>query len=359
LQNYRFTILGAGLAGLSLSAVFSHRSIPHVLIDTSLVGSGASGTPAGLLNPAAAQKARFQTSAPSCMDAFVQLFDIVSRTKDCSSVILSPHILRPAMDQTLASNFRKSIEKGGWPNHWVNWLNESEVMSYGNIPSSGGMFINRGLAVDIRAWTKLLCEYTTSEYASVIQNTDYELERTGLGYFISTSSVAINSEIIIDCTGSSNRFKSHLRWHSVKGQTRVVQPRQSVNLKTAVSGYGYVVKRNHELILGSTYEHLFTDDRASVDKDEYLLGKAAMVTDEKLESDQITERWAGIRVSTPDRLPAIGSLPMEPNFHFIVGLGSKGLYYSAWVANLLADHLLHEKVIPAEYQVLRLLNHGK
>lgn len=358
MQYYRFTILGAGLAGLSLSAELSIRSVPHVVIDTNSVGSGASGTPAGLLNPAAAQKARFQSIAPLCIEAFNRLYGIVSKTVDCSSVILSPHVLRPALDHKLSSNFIDSVENGEWPENWVEWLNDEQVAEYGEIKSLGGMFIKKGLAIDFRAWTKALSNFSTANSAQIIENADYEVITEEKGFMISVHQLKIKSDIIIDCTGSSNRFKSHLKWHPVKGQTRIVRPERNVNLKTAVSGYGYVIKKEDELILGSTYEHHFTDDQPTMDKDSYLLKKVAMVTNEEITEDKITERWSGIRVSTPDRLPGIGALPDNPDFHFIMGLGSKGLYYSSWVASMLANHLLDGSEIPKQYKVTRLLKSG-
>lgn len=355
MQYYRFTILGAGLAGLSLSAEFSTRSIPHIVIDTSSIGSGASRTPAGLLNPAAAQKARFHTSAPLCMEAFHRLFGIVSKTVDCSTVILSPHVLRPALDDKLEANFKDSVENGNWPKNWVEWLTSEQVAEFGTIPNQGGMFIKHGLAIDFRKWTRALSEFSATKYAVIVENTDYEIIDTDDKFLVKYNKMEVQTDIIIDCTGSSNRFKSQFKWYPVKGQTRTVRPEQNIYLKTAVSGYGYVVQNKDNLILGSTYEHHFSDVHPSTDKDGYLLRKASMVTNQTITSGHITERWAGVRVSTPDRLPGIGSLPNNPNFHYIMGLGSKGLYYSGWVASMLADHLIHNKAIPRQYHVSRLL----
>lgn len=355
MQNYRFTILGAGLAGLTLSAELSIKSIPHLVIDTGSIGSGASGTPAGLLNPAAAQKARFPVTAPSCIEAFEKLFNIVSGSVDCSSVIMNDHIIRPAIDEKLASNFKESVEIGDWPENWVSWLSSEQVLKFGPISSLGGMFIHKGIAVDFRAWTKALAMFTESNNALIIENATYELISTTDGFELITANAEFKTDIVIDCTGSSDRFKSHLKWHPVKGQTRIVRPNQHIELNTAVSGYGYVVKKGDTLVLGSTYEHQFKDELPSEDKDSYLLKKASMVTTESIQTSQIEERWAGVRVSSPDRLPAIGSLPDNPNFHFILGLGSKGLYYSAWTASMLCDHLLNSTPIPRQYHVSRLL----
>ena len=355
MQNYRFTILGAGLAGLTLSAELSIKSIPHLVVDTGSIGSGASGTPAGLLNPAAAQKARFPATAPSCIEAFKKLYETVSGSFDCSSVILNNHIVRPALDEKLATYFKESIDFGDWPENWVSWLSSEQVREFGSISSLGGMFIHKGIAVDFRTWIKVLSMFTESNNAIIIENATYEIILTTDGYLLTTADAEIKTDIIIDCTGSSDRFKSHLKWHPVKGQTRTIRTIQPIELNTAVSGYGYVVKKGDTLVLGSTYEHHFKDELSTEDKDHYLLKKASMVTTESIQTSQIEERWAGIRVSTPDRLPAIGSLPDNPNFHFIMGLGSKGLYYSACTASMLSDHLLRNTPIPRQFHVSRLL----
>jgi glycine/D-amino acid oxidase-like deaminating enzyme len=331
------------------------KSIPHLVLDIGKIGSGASGTPAGLLNPASAQKARFSSLAPNCIAAFEKLYKSVSVEVNCSDVLLSNHILRPALDETLSTNFQDSITNGDWPAGWVSWLNQHEIQEFGSINAIGGMFIKKGFAIDFRAWIKALATFTASKEATIVENCIYTISSTSDGFAISVNGKDIVSSAIIDCTGSSDRFKSHFKWHPVKGQTRIVKTVNPITLKTAVSGYGYVVKRGDKLVLGSTYEHHFDDEQPSADKDHYLLNKANMVIQEALSVSNIEERWAGIRVSTPDRLPAIGSTSQDPNFHFIFGLGSKGLFYSAWAAAIITGHLIDGTSIPRQYHVSRLL----
>jgi glycine oxidase len=355
LQNYRFTILGAGLAGLSLSVELSLLGIPHNILDTKSIGSGASGTPAGLLNPASAQKATFSAYAPNCISAFERLFSIVSQTVDCSNVILNTSILRPAIDDKLAGNFKDSVENGNWPEGWASWLTKEQLTHYGTINGLGGMLIHKGYALNFRKWTCALAAYTSSLYAEIVENADYSFEKIPSGYRFTCNNTFFITENIIDCTGASELYKSKFKWAAVKGQTRTVHCESSLTLNTAVSGYGYVVQSGQELVLGSTYEHHFTNIEPTYDKDQLLLKKASMVTDTFLTVTHITERWAGVRVSTPDRLPAIGSLPDETEFYYIFGLGSKGLYYSAWIATIMAQHITSNSPIPKAFHVKRLL----
>src|SRR5690606_409541 len=108
---------------------------------------------------------------------------------------------------------------------------------------------------------------------------------------------------------------------------------------TALSGYGYIIPKDNRLILGSTYEHHFDHTDPDPARDSVLLGKTAMLDIPQPGTDDIIDRWAGVRVSTPDRKPAIGALPGNPDLHYFFGLGSKGLFYSAGLSRLLADHL--------------------
>lgn len=354
MQNYRFTILGAGLAGLSISVELSLAGIPHVLIDTGRIGGGASGTPAGLLNPASGQKARFPVFAPECIAAFDRLFQLVSMEVPCSEVILNRSILRPAMDESLSDNFQNSIQSGDWPSGWVSWVNQDQLGEFGVISGLGGMLVHKGYAVDFRKWTKAMSEFTSTKMAQIFENAIYDIQKISDGYNVTCNDHHFQTQNIIDCTGASSMFKSRFKWAAVKGQTRTIRMDLPSKLNTAVSGYGYAVKSHSEIILGSTYEHHFENDAPTVDKDKMLLKKASMFSKAKLGSELITERWAGVRVSTPDRLPAIGSLPEEPGFHYVFGFGSKGLYYSAWVASLLVDHIVNGNPIPAALHVSRL-----
>jgi hypothetical protein len=61
---------------------------------------------------------------------------------------------------------------------------------------------------------------------------------------------------------------------------------------------------------------------------------------------EIVDRTWGIRPTTPDRRPMIGTHPGYPNVSILNGLGTKGSSLSPYSANLLFDHIYNDGVIP-------------
>jgi len=67
----------------------------------------------------------------------------------------------------------------------------------------------------------------------------------------------------------------------------------------------------------------------------------------------ILHHGAGIRATTRDRRPYIGSHPEYGNVHIVTGLGTKGASLTPYGSTFLADLLTEGKTIPAEIDALR------
>jgi len=53
----------------------------------------------------------------------------------------------------------------------------------------------------------------------------------------------------------------------------------------------------------------------------------------------LKSQWAGVRASTPDKMPIIGPHKTVKNLYLLAGLGSKGLLYSAYLADMLIQNI--------------------
>ena len=58
------------------------------------------------------------------------------------------------------------------------------------------------------------------------------------------------------------------------------------------------------------------------------------------------EAQAGVRASTPDRVPFVAPVPNRPNAYCFNGFGSKGSLTIPTYAELLCDHCLQQKPLP-------------
>jgi glycine/D-amino acid oxidase-like deaminating enzyme len=68
---------------------------------------------------------------------------------------------------------------------------------------------------------------------------------------------------------------------------------------------------------------------------------------------QVNAHLAGIRPSSTDSRPILGSHPEQPNLYILNGLGSKGASTAPLISQHLVDHLLHKNPIPAKINLTR------
>lgn len=67
----------------------------------------------------------------------------------------------------------------------------------------------------------------------------------------------------------------------------------------------------------------------------------------------IESHGVGIRATTRDRRPYIGTHPDYDRVHLVAGLGTKGASLAPYCATLLADALVNQEEIPSEVDILR------
>lgn len=352
--TFDYLILGAGLAGLTLAIELLKSGAGVCLLDIKKPGAGASGAPAGLMNPATSQKARMPKDAISCINDFELMLDFVLG-ENKSQVVISQKVLRPAVDNQLKINFSDSVNSGQWPDNWVEWLEREQISKILDIQSSGGILLHIAKGINLRNWIQALDSKIRQMKGTTIYDSLYTLSSISNGYQLITNNNVLTSKVIIDCTGSDLTNKSNYKIALVKGQTRVVNHPESLKLPLAVSSYGYVLSDNSKVVIGSTYEHSY-DTLLPTDKhDDQILKKTHVLQGFNPRKEQISERWAGIRVSNPDRVPAIGPSESDPNLYLYFGLGSKGLFYSAYLSKVLANHLINGTQIPIRYLPARFL----
>ena len=100
--------------------------------------------------------------------------------------------------------------------------------------------------------------------------------------------------------------------------------------------------------MGSTYEHRFPGPLPDSKGNLYIKNKLDRIH-ERLSSRIVQESmWAGFRFSTPDRMPIIDELPTYKWHYVFRGLGSKGLLYSHYYAQLFAASLSFNHPLPPE-----------
>lgn len=363
--NVDIAILGAGIAGLSLADALLEKKSSCAIIDTQYPGAGASGAPLMLVNPATGRRAKMAWKAGK---SFGAIHTLLEKVQEKSPLLFYEEngVIRPALTQKLAKNFRKAPTKYSWPDSdWVEWLDPEEfTKQYPEIPIHfGGLVVKKGMTIDGELFLKELHKLLIEKGLNSFINTNYRLEFGENCWIINCDNgQTITAKKTVFAVGSSvtkSIYWKEIPLNIVKGQTATFQFNNPLGLKSSISSLGYLAllpSRPGLLVVGSTYEHQFSHDKPDTEGLRYLEKKLNAVFPGLAERAGSVDQWSGCRVSTQDKKPVIGEHPSLKGLYLFSALGSKGLLHGRYTAQLLADHITGQKPLPREVSVERFLS---
>lgn len=356
-------VIGAGLAGLSLAAALSDLGVQTYVIERATLGSGSSGVPIGLINPAAAKQANLSWNAKSCISAIDQLLE---RTRSHSEQLFfkKSGVLRPSVDAATLEAFSTSLSRHSYPVGWARWMNSEEVDTFHpNLKhAGGGLWVNEGYTVDVPTYLDALALMlreigaTVSTGTEIVSKTWLPIDK--LWVIDLSNGITLRARHVVTTTGAAILDDPDWKWmpvHKIKGQMALYRSSEQLKWTHAIAGRGYVAHLNgYDWVIGSTFEHHFDNlepDEAGL---RFLEQKVdSLLPDIRLHSE-LSQQWVGVRLGTPNRMPIIGPHPLSKGLWVFTGLGSKGLLYAAYLGQLLAACMVNYSAIPIEVSTERL-----
>ena len=360
MNDFYAVIFGAGIAGTAIAFELQKRGKEILLIDPH-VSEESPGAPAALVNPATGRHARMSWEAEACITALRETIEAIQKSHSGEPLISDTGVIRPAINEKLAKNFRESLEKYEWPDGWIRWMDEKEVkeMNPEIAANYGALFLDCGFTVYVDRYLNALRKHLRLNGAICrYEAARYEPVSDGNGYHISLKSgESVTAEHIIAAAGEQTPFFHHWEYlplHRVKGQIVRYEADRDLHWDYAVSAMGYTLRRGkRDLIVGSTYEHKFGDLSVTEKAAEQIHGKLKKMLPGVASNVKVIDQLAGARVTTPNKLPVIGRHRKHPNLCIYTAMGSKGLLFSAYVARFLSDHLVKGDTIPEELDTRR------
>jgi len=352
-------IIGGGLAGSHLALSLQTQSVSVGLIHSnSSQGHCASLAPAALFNPAAALQAKKSAFAEESYALIRSLISSFSAHE--KSIIQENGILRPATDDRLYDNFKRSANDSDWPAEWIEWLEGDDFLS--RFPelnhALGGLLVHVGLTVNTPLLIDLLHNRFLNLGGQITEGLVVSVAQKNHKWVVTLENgVDIETEKVVFANGFGiKKFDewSFLKLHPVKGETLTLND-TSVQFPHSIASRGYLAFLDNQLVIGSTYNHHFDDIKPDNSSKNYLLNKLMVHFPEEEIHDLTLNLWSGIRITTPDRLPVIGEHPSLENMYILAGFGSKGLMYSQLTAIELADLILHNTPVRQEFSIHRFL----
>ena len=154
-------------------------------------------------------------------------------------------------------------------------------------------------------------------------------------------------ELVIDCTGAAARHGPFAAMNFVwsKGETLQVE---ALGLDPDV-----ILNRGHWLLplragtawVGATHEPGVDDVKLTAVGRESLLAAAVTLTGGAV---SWRAHFAGVRLTTADKLPVAGRYPANPRLGICSALGARGALFAPWLARQWVQHIVTGKVFAPE-----------
>lgn len=342
-----FLIVGQGLAG-SLLHFFLHQAGKSCLLIDKGSDKSASAVASGLINPITGRKYvkswMYDDLYPFARDTYLDLEKLLGveiykehRILRVLSSIQEENLWYSKTSLEINKNyFVEDADAGPYQEVINNMVSVGEVQ--------GAAKVNTG--VFIKSYRKYLIE----QNQLLEQRFDFDQMR------IESTAVSIGNlkaKHVVFCEGwkmKTNPYFKDLTLEPAKGEFLLVRiPNfkfsKSIKKKIFISPY-----KEDIYWVGSTYEWDFTDVSPTDAKREYL---------EKALADmlrcpyEILSHGAGVRPSTLDRRPFLGTHPQYRELSVFNGLGTKGASIGPYFAKMMSDVLIDGAEILAEVDISR------
>ena len=355
-----FCILGGGLAGLSLADSLADRDISCLIVEKNDIGSGASGTPGGLVNPATGRRAKKSWKAEQCYEAIAANLEKVQSEAE-KKFYVNNGLLRPALLKKMARKMRRQHENTIWPDGWCQWKSEGEIKEIhpGITCVNGGLWLPIGLTVDVGVYMTEYARYLQKNGVKIITDQKPDVIQKEKGWLIELESETVRTKNLVFATGHYTGETKYWNWlpiNLIKGQVAKFRSKNgALSFSHSISSLGYMARLDEDdtFVQGSTYEHDFEHLNPDKEGEQYLRKRMKRTLPELEPNCEIADQWAGVRTSTPNYKPILGLHPEYNSLHVFTGLGSKGLLYGKFLADHYADHITNGTPLFPEIAVSR------
>ncbi len=364
-ESEPFVIVGAGLAGCNLAFELAQRHQHVLLIDKGAdIAAGASGHSAGIVKP-------FVTREPSAAATFyTAAFEYFLQRMQGHDFAHDTHFTQCGVLQLVQKPYpANSVYRRTTPA-------ENSVLA--GVPvDSHGIFFERAGWVNPAAFCSALL--ASEKIKTRLNCSVNELIQTNDGWRIECTQLMENKGIerkqtlnietgqLIVCNGAAlHAFKqtNAIPIVAARGQISVFKPVKPPTLKTVISAKQYLIPTSTELHVGASFKRNNVQEGVNAtEHQQNLNGLKALNADIRVNPNP-SSGFAGIRATTPDRLPVVGPVPdvaayehkfallknglpenrfdsasYQHGLHVLGGLGSRGIVSAPYCARLLSDWL--------------------
>ena len=343
-----FLIVGQGITGTCLAHELDRRGASFHICASPEQYPG-SQLAAAIINPVTGRNWVLSWNARQLIPLADQFYkDATERLGDTREYIHKRSILLVSDDQEIEENF---MLRTGDP-EYADFVAETSDGDHGlgSVASIYGQ-IQSALQLDMGEFvvdSRIFFRNRNLFFKSEIRTED--LKKTQDGWAFNDNEY----RHVIFCDGIQgmhNPWFKQLPFVALKGQLLICEIPE-LETKHIIKGSVTVVPLDDPFIywIGSTYERDLTDPSPTKEGRAELMDRLSATINTPF---TMLNHRAGIRCATRDRRPFIGMHPVQEGIGLINGLGTKGGSLAPYCARTLVEHVLDQKPIPKEVDILR------
>lgn len=341
-SDRHFLIVGGGLSGLCVAYQLWKKGQKTTIIDAGK--NHSSVIAAGMINPLVFRRITKSWRVDDFMDYLVPFYRELEQIID-ASFFHSIVIRRMFSNEHERDLWHKKQEREDF-SPYMTYQTEEDKNFKGAINKFGSGRVRQAHYVEARKFIECFQKWISTKVNVVQETFDYsQLQET-------TYRDTPYSDIVFceGFQGKKNPFFKDLPLNQTKGETLTIKSKslpenESVNRKCFVLPLG-----NQQFKIGSTYVWHTNTLNTTEEGKQTLLENLSYLTNEK---PTILKQEAGVRPTTIDRRPLVGTHPEHQSYHIFNGLGTKGYMLAPKLSMEFVAFLCGEKKLNNEIDIAR------
>ena len=338
----KFLIIGAGLSGVSVAIQLIRKGADVTLMDNGV--NFSSYVAAGMINPLV-----FRRMTKSWrVDEFIPYLKNFYRgleTETNSSFFHEIPIRRMFSTEQERGFWLKKQEREDFE-PYMNKVTEADYTFSGGKNPFGSGRVKETFYVEVLPFFEKVKKWI-SDRGKIVNSAFNSDDLSGTMYN------GVEYDDIIFCQGylnPTNEWFGSLPLDQTKGETLTIKSEQlpedcSLNRKCFI-----LPKGNHTFKIGSTYGWNDPTTHVTEEAKTEILNNLSYIIDETVE---VIDHAAGIRPTTRDRRPLLGTHSEFRNYHIFNGLGAKGYMLAPLISSEFAEYLFEGNGLDKEVNITR------
>jgi glycine/D-amino acid oxidase-like deaminating enzyme len=338
-------IVGFGLAGWALTEVLKQEGKSFVVFDAKKQSSSSVAT--GIYNPVVLKRFSAVTHAQELMN-----FSIPFYAKTANGKFQHPMSIHRVFTKAAEQNkWIEALDKPALSLYMSSKLHENDIYNIA-APHGFGEVLHTG-RVDVNGLLHHARHNLARTHSFVQEQFDYNALK------ITDEGVAYNQWTARHIVFAEGLGVKHNPWFATlpiipnKGEWLEVLCK-GLQLTQMIKGSVFIVPLgNNRYRVGATYARTFEGSTPTAANRTWLINQFQKYTKLPFE---VLFHGAGLRPTVPDRRPIVGTHPNFRSLSCVNGLGSRGVLWAPFLADLLVKHIYLNTSLPSNLQARRFMS---